>query len=195
MSELSAVCCDSLFVQIAGYCNWRGRKLSGSVPGMWSCGCSSLAADGGRPVTLYITSWHSKNDIFCCVYLLAKRGGLENRKSKTERDSSRLGHAKYINISIWCLILHPLPLTPLASVALIAELEWALPGQGHVAGVCYQSATWSQRCLWGPGAPACWQGGSSECCGKLTGSKAVLRNLGHTCTHTSLCSWLYFSLL
>lgn len=130
------------------------------MPETRSCGCCSLAADRHWLAVSF------KNDIFWCVYSLAKRVSktvrLKKRKTKTQRVSSRLHHAKYINISIWCLIFPPLTLTPLAPVAPIAELDWALPGQGHVVGVCYESATWSQRCLWGTGAPASWQGGNSD---------------------------------
>lgn len=53
-----------------------------------------------------------------CVYSLAsivsKTVRLKKKKTKTQRVSSRLHHAKYINISIWCLIFPPLTLTPLA---------------------------------------------------------------------------------
>lgn len=113
----------------------------------------------------YIPSWHFKYDIVLLCVLIgkeSKRDRVRRRKSKAERHSSKLHDAKYINISIWCLILPPPLLTPLASVAPITGLEWALPGQGHVVGVCCESATWTQRCLWGPGARTCWQGGSSD---------------------------------
>ena len=136
-----------------------------SVPGTQSCGGSSLAAETNCPVLCFLITlweWH----LPLCEYSLAESqsqtGKKKKRKSKTERESSRSHHAKYINISIWCLILPPLPLTPLAPVAPITGLEWALPGQGHVVGVCYESATWSHRCLRGPGRAACWQGGSAS---------------------------------
>lgn len=94
----------------------------------------------------YISLWHFKNDIFLQRVLIgteSKRDTdrLKWRKRKTERDGGGLYHAKCINISIWCLILSPLPLTPLALVALITGHKWALPGQGHVVGVCYEYAT------------------------------------------------------
>lgn len=70
----------------------------------------------------YIQSWHFKYDMFLLCGLIgkeSKRDGvrLEKRKSKTERNSSKLHHAKHINISIWCLSPPPLLLTPLAPVA------------------------------------------------------------------------------
>lgn len=155
-------------------------------------------------LTRHIPSWHFKDDIFCCVCSLDKRGRETEwdwkRASKTEMDGDALQHAKYINISIWCLILFPLLLTLLAPVALITGPEWAFQAQGHVVGVCYGSATWSRRCLLGPGTPACWHGEGSDCSGKLKGSNALLHNLGHTCrackrtqSNIFLCSWLYLS--
>lgn len=103
------------------------------------------------------------------------------RMSMTETDSSRLKHAKYINISIWCLILLLFSLTPLAPVANIAQLQRVWPGQGHVSGVCSESATWSQRCLSGPGTHnmlAGWQ--EWFCEGKPRGWKSGWCNLGQT---------------
>lgn len=93
------------------------------------------------------------------------------RVTKEKTDGDRWCHGKNINTAIWCVILPSLPLTFLALVALIAGPKWALQAQGHVAGMCWESATWSWRHTLGPGA---W----------LTGSVAVLHNLCHTHTHT-----------
>lgn len=70
----------------------------------------------------YIPSWHFKYDIVLLCVLIGKESNRDRvrrkkRKSKAERHSSKLHNAKYINISIWCLILPPSLLTPLASVA------------------------------------------------------------------------------
>lgn len=152
ISKFWPICWSLLLVKISSHCNWRGSHTDQAGPSQRP---DHMAA-ALRPLIpadcSYIPSRHFKNEIICCVYSLAKRVRLKKR-----RDSSRLHHAKCINISIWCLILSPLPLTPLAPLALITGPELALPGQGHVVGVCYECATWSQRCLWVPGGPACWR--------------------------------------
>lgn len=118
---------------------------------------------------------------FLCVVIgkERKRVRLRKRRTKTERDNSRLHHAKYINISIWCLILPPLPLTRLA--LLPSSLGLSGPIQDKVMllacvmnlppdpkGACRALAHRHAGCV---------------CSGKMTGSKAVLRNLGHICRH------------
>lgn len=105
------------------------------------------------------------------MILLIWRWRHSQSHKREETDGDRWCHAKNINTAIWCLILPSLPLTLLALVALIAGPKWALEVQGHVAGMCWESATWSWRHTSGP-------------CAWLTGSMAVLHNLCLSHTHT-----------
>lgn len=80
-------------------------------------------------------------------------------------------------------------LTLLPPVALLTGPKWALQAQGHVFGICYESATWSRRCPLGLGTPVCWHDKGSDWRDKLTGSMELhctfwVTHTAHGKTHT-----------